>query len=507
MWEAENTRGLSFATASDWSEAASAFSAAVESINAADEREPANANANGDALALVLGNLAHACFLDNRVDEAIRHQQRACALRAAILGEDAISVARSRSDLAVMLASSGRIDEAPALIARAITAIEQGAGEHDLRLAVVLENAARTLIAAGQPDEAAPHLVRLRSLLSEHELSTDRADMLLTRVQSGEPREPDAEAMADSQFQAEATSDGLPEREIEEVSIVEQSFEDEPLRDAVMLTDVLLRSTPSGVDAIRMQDRPQEKVQERENRVRDNERDQSADDVFGNIELAAPASADDAAIESPDVSELSLDGIELLGTDEKRGVGVQGEVEHESSAADVNASELGFVVEYGTPLDEERPITDVAPSADLDMTATDSGKMAINDLPVDADAPFVSVSETMPVVDWAPESLRESVPAVDFVRESVPVPVPVPVREPVPVTKSAPVPVTESAPVPVPKSVPAAKPRAQEPEKRRAPRMAPLEQSGSGGGGSKRVAIGAGIAAIVAAASWFLFGG
>ncbi len=547
MWEAENTRGLSFATASAWSEAASAFSAAVESINADDDRESANA----DALALVLGNLAHACFLDDRVDEAIRHQQRACALRAAILGEDAISVARSRSDLAVMLASSGRIEEAPALIARAITAVEQGAGENDLKLAVVLENAARTLIASGQPAEAEPHIVRLRTLLSDHELSTDRADMLLDRVRSEAPGRPDVGLMSESASPAAATgiehigesasfaetevsleSSNLIEasvtnddevvqheeiqapaaidhdvvqheeidapaaidevvwhdevaqhEEINEAVVIEPDFEDDPLRDAVMLTDVLLRSTPSGMDAIRMQ--------ERESRAREDDRDSSADVVFGNVELASPTSpedvsddvGDDLSYESSATSELSLDGIELLATaDIDTGDDSSADVndarksdstgEDESSIADADPAGLGFIVQYGTPLDEELPLTDSAHESAYDVVlnnATDK----------DATHRVVSATEASPVdKEIALETQSEAKAAA---------------------TASA-KPITSS----VPEQVSDAQPPAQQPGKLRAPRMVPLEETGSGAG--KRVAIGAGIAALIAAVSWFLIG-
>ena len=178
VWTAENAQGLALAAASSWPEAAEAFARAVDAVGM--QREIAS----HDALALVLGNLAQACFRAGRIDDGIRHAQRACALRAALVGEDAISSARARADLAVMLGSTGRLDEASALMDRAIACMGQSAGEDDIRLIGPLENAARLALASAHPVNAEPHLLRLHTLLAEHGLPTARADVLLARVAS-----------------------------------------------------------------------------------------------------------------------------------------------------------------------------------------------------------------------------------------------------------------------------------------------------------------------------------
>ena len=329
-WHDENRRGLAFAATDAWDDAAEAFSAAADSLSRNEARDPAV----HDALALVLANMGQACFRAGRTDDAIRHAQRACALRVALCGEDAVAVARSRSDLAVILAASGRIDEAPTLVARAIAGIEQSVGDEDLRLAVVLENAARVALAAGQPATAEPFLLRLHGLLGAHEMSTDRADMLLARVfearvdadarshisagaaigavdaavDAGDDAAVDAgddaavDAPADSSpdtahraanetagaFALDAALDAphemphaadtivpdeagveapspaassvagaavaLPAQDDSAVpSDPDTEWEDQPLRDAVVLTHALLRSTPTGNPVVRME--------------------------------------------------------------------------------------------------------------------------------------------------------------------------------------------------------------------------------------------------------------
>ncbi len=177
-WHDENSRGVFHAGASAWTEAAAAFSAALETISSSEPSEPVS----HDALALVLGNLAGACFHAGRPDEGIRHAQRACALRVALVGEDAVAVARARSDLAVMLCATGRADEASALIGRAIAGIERSAGDEDARLIPVLENAARVAMVLAQPASAEPYLLRMHALLAAHDLPVSRAEALLARV-------------------------------------------------------------------------------------------------------------------------------------------------------------------------------------------------------------------------------------------------------------------------------------------------------------------------------------
>lgn len=307
-WWEDNDRGLALSADAEWSEAAEAFAAAADALA---RRLPADATAH-DPLAMVLGNLSQALYRAGRLDDAIQQAQRACALRVALAGEDGMPVARARTDLAVMLAAAGRADEAMALVQRAIAGIEHRVGDEDARLATVLENGARIALAAGHPANAEPMLLRLHALLDAHELSTARADALLARVAAvrarqaqeasltppvGLPVAPPApvsvpmptdvstpsmtpvsavlaevtrtvaerEALAQAQQDdvdallvppaapAPAPSPALvpvPPVYVHSSIAADDDWEDQPLRDAVVLTDVLLRTTPSGVPAI-----------------------------------------------------------------------------------------------------------------------------------------------------------------------------------------------------------------------------------------------------------------
>ncbi len=274
-WMEDNTRGLSLAAAADWDEAAEAFAAAADVL----ARRAPDVSSH-DALALILGNLAQACFRAGRTEDALLHAQRACALRVALAGEDAMPVARERMDLAVMLGASGRLDEAQALIQRAIAAAERHVGDEDARLVVMLENAARLALAAGAPANAEPLLLRLHALLDAHGMSTDRADRLLAMIaavraradanlvkanhvkanhaEASRAEASRAEALATEATTAADASHGVKAEVdvavyapalIDDQAAVAQ-WDDQPLRDAVAITDVLLRATPSGVIAI-----------------------------------------------------------------------------------------------------------------------------------------------------------------------------------------------------------------------------------------------------------------
>jgi tetratricopeptide (TPR) repeat protein len=266
-WIRDNDRGLALATDGDWAEASEAFAAAADCLA---RILPSETRGVHEPLALVLSNLAQAYFRLGRVDEAMQQAQRACSLRVAIAGEDGMPVARTRMDMAVMLASVGRLDEATALVQRAIAGIEHRVGEEDARLSIVLENAARIALAAGQPANAEPLLLRLHALLGAHELSTSRAEQLLARVatvratQAAVESAPSAQPVvlphptpehatviiADEDTMSSFDDDAMA-RVYAHASIAEQEeWEDQPLRDAVAVTDVLLRTTPSGVPVI-----------------------------------------------------------------------------------------------------------------------------------------------------------------------------------------------------------------------------------------------------------------
>lgn len=243
-WRHDNERGLALATDGDWAEASEAFAAAADGLARV---LPSETRGVHEPLALVLSNLAHANFRLGRLEEAMQQAQRSCVLRVALAGEDALPVARARMDLAVMLATAGRFDEATALVQRAMSSMEHRVGEEDARMAIVLENAARIALAGGRPANAEPLLLRLHALLDHHELSTTRAEQLLARV-----------AEARGQTAAPSTPDALPafedaaatDEDAQASTAAEEVWEDQPLRDAVAVTDVLLRTTPSGVPTI-----------------------------------------------------------------------------------------------------------------------------------------------------------------------------------------------------------------------------------------------------------------
>ena len=294
-WQHDNDRGLSLAEAGDWAEATEAFASAADCLaRSLPDGRALTGESHHEPLALVLGNLAQACFRLGHMDEALRHAQRACALRVAITGEDGMPVARARMDLAVMLASSGRLDEATALIQRAIAGIEHRVGEEDERLAPVLENAARIALASGRPANAEPLLLRLHALLDAHDRSTASADLLLAQVAEvrAQPRaavaspviapeiapeiapviapeiapviaperavaaapEPVPAAIAVTTPVSSAYVDGFDDastRVYAHATIADLAdWEDQPLRDAVAMTDHLLRTTPTGVPIV-----------------------------------------------------------------------------------------------------------------------------------------------------------------------------------------------------------------------------------------------------------------
>jgi tetratricopeptide (TPR) repeat protein len=255
LWSDDNARGLAFAADGDWPEATEAFAAAADALVRA---LPLNAGAH-EPLAMVLSNLAQATFRMGRYDEAVQHAQRTCALRVALAGEDGMPVARARMDLAVMLATVGRRDEAMSLVQRAIATLDHRVGEEDARLVVLLENAARIALAAGAPATAEPYLLRLHALLDAHELSTRRAELLLERVaavrahqgQDVHSAERSHTKAADTPVIHDTYDDGDTKRVYVHASVAEQQqWEDQPLRDAVALTDVLLRTTPAGIPAV-----------------------------------------------------------------------------------------------------------------------------------------------------------------------------------------------------------------------------------------------------------------
>jgi len=341
-WTDENSRGLEHAEHADWSAAAEAFASAADTLGAKDSPEAAS----HEALALVLGNLANACFRAGRVDDGIRHAQRACALRVALVGEDAITVARARCDLAIMLCSVDRADEAAALLKRAIAGIEQYAGDEDARLIPVLENAARVAMVMSEPASAEPYLLRMHSLLAVHNLPVDRAESLLARV---------AQARA-----------GAPRAfDLEPVPELHSDADDQPLRDAVVVTEGLLRTTPTGSPIIRRAEVLDDGWSSAHHAITPN----GALEVlrFGTQTPMTEPLADDADVVETFALELERD-----------------------LQATLPSSPLGFAVEYGFSGYEDQSVPK------LDTTI--SGDLELVDLPVpvlltDAPEPVIEIFE------------------------------------------------------------------------------------------------------------------
>ncbi len=298
-WSDDNALGLAYAADGAWSDAADAFASAAD---VASLRSDVAAH---EALALVLNNLAQACFRVGRVDDALRHGQRACTLRAALFGEDAIAVARARADLAVMLGSAGRTKEGLGLMGRAIGGFERTAGDEDLRLSSLLENAARLALTAGEPSTAEPYLIRLHALLALHGQSTDVADRLLTRVASY--RESDRLPVSAQQFTATETT----------VEIVDAALEvdEKDVSDEGVHFDLIDHHVTESTEAATTGDAVDTSTPN----------DIFGDAAFDLVDLS-PSTPDDDAPRHEVLSEAA-------------------------SPADV----LGFVVEYGTPDDPMRP--------------------------------------------------------------------------------------------------------------------------------------------------------
>ncbi len=358
-WTDDNALGLAYAADGAWSDAADAFASAAD---VASSRSDVAAH---EALALVLNNLAQACFRMGRVDDALRHGQRACTLRAALFGEDAIAVARARADLAVMLGSAGRTKEGLGLMGRAIGGFERTAGDEDLRLSSLLENAARLALTAGEPSTAEPYLIRLHALLALHEQSTDVADRLLARVASY--REFDRPPVSVLQFTAtESTVDIVDE--VDEQEVFQLAPDAEPAAEVPTRTP----SAPVGGGGVDFDLIDHHFTESTDSVTLGDAVDASTpNDVFGDaafdlVDLQPPTPDDDA-------SRHKLPS-------------------EAASAADV----LGFVVVYGTPDDPMRPdLTEMTVESPLRSARVRTPSIALH-LPSKPSLPAMSAVTPLP---------------------------------------------------------------------------------------------------------------
>ncbi len=163
-WREYNAEGLSLAQEGQWAQATHAF---VQALAAVEANEPSSAVtpvAKDDVRARLLLNIGQCHFHTGAFEEARQLAERSCAIRVSLYGEDSLVVARTRGDLAVILAASGHADQAMSLLERAVSAVERKRGEESAHLLVLLTNAAR-LLARSAPDRAAAYVARLKALM------------------------------------------------------------------------------------------------------------------------------------------------------------------------------------------------------------------------------------------------------------------------------------------------------------------------------------------------------
>jgi tetratricopeptide (TPR) repeat protein len=156
-WQALNRHGLELATRGAWEEALRAFELALEGLKREAQPDHALDDERDADLAVLMSNLCQTTSRLERYDEAQRYAERSLALRVALYGESALSVARARSDLAVTLANRGRLNDALSLLQRAIASLEvhEAAGaSHTPALTLLRENAKRVRNIAHTNDRA-----------------------------------------------------------------------------------------------------------------------------------------------------------------------------------------------------------------------------------------------------------------------------------------------------------------------------------------------------------------
>jgi tetratricopeptide (TPR) repeat protein len=223
LWKERNAAGLALASRGEWTAAATAFAEALTFVDALTANDSVTLAARDNSRAKVFLNLAQAHFHSGAYAEARQFAERSCAIRVALYGEDSLVVARTRSDLAVILGALGERDEASSLLDRAVSAVERKPGEQSAQLIPVLTNAAR-MLAVGDDASANTEQVeaRLEVLARQQELA-DPTDIFVPT------------AVPDHSFQNNAFASGS---------------DDQPLRAAIAETANLLRTTPASNVAV-----------------------------------------------------------------------------------------------------------------------------------------------------------------------------------------------------------------------------------------------------------------
>lgn len=183
FWKDTNVEGLTLAKEGRWPDAARAFEDAFAQLDAEIDQGGVTALAHDDARAQLLLNIGQAYFHTGNFAEARRFAERSCAIRVSLYGEDALVVARTRGDLAVILGASGQYDEAMSLLERAVSAVERKRGAESAHLVPLLTNAAR-LLERSSPDLARPYVSRLNALLFAQRLAENAASITPTEMPS-----------------------------------------------------------------------------------------------------------------------------------------------------------------------------------------------------------------------------------------------------------------------------------------------------------------------------------
>jgi len=163
-WTLFNAEGLSLADQGRWADATRAFEQALDAAEGMDAESTVTSVAHDHIRARLLLNLGQCLFHTGSFAESRRCTERSCALRVSLYGEDSLTVARTRGDLAVILAASGHNDEAISLLDRAVSAVERKRGDASAHLLPLFTNAAH-LLARVAPDRAQPYVARLKALV------------------------------------------------------------------------------------------------------------------------------------------------------------------------------------------------------------------------------------------------------------------------------------------------------------------------------------------------------
>lgn len=183
FWKDTNAEGLALAKEGRWSDASRAFEDALAQLDAENENDGITPVAHDDARARLLLNIGQSYFHTGALTDARRFAERSCAIRVSLYGEDALIVARTRGDLAVILGASGQQDEAMSLLERAVSAVERKRGDESAHLVPLLTNAAR-LLERSAPQLARPYVARLKALLFARRLADNAATIVPTAVPS-----------------------------------------------------------------------------------------------------------------------------------------------------------------------------------------------------------------------------------------------------------------------------------------------------------------------------------